>query len=85
VWTAAFTHAFGRCAVTNDGGCIVSENDMDNPNSGASNHIHRRLHQMAGDSSMECPTKVRKPPPYSAEQVANRNAKVWHGATENGP
>jgi hypothetical protein len=23
--------------------------------------------------------------PYSDEKVANRDTKVWHGATENGP
>jgi len=56
--TPAFTLAFGACAVTNEGGCIVSEHDADNPN-GVTGQAHRRLHQLVGDSGTgtECPTK----------------------------
>ena len=28
---------------------------------------------------------ARATPTYSDAKVANRNAEVWHGATENGP
>ena len=30
-------------------------------------------------------TQGERPQPYSDGIVANRNATVWHGATENGP
>ena len=33
-----------------------------------------------------CAVRSVKPPyRYSDAKVANRNVKVWHGATENGP
>jgi WD40 repeat protein len=31
------------------------------------------------------PQPTPLPPPYSDAKVANRNGRVWHGATENGP
>ena len=34
--------------------------------------------------SERLPHCVSTSPPYSDEKVANRDTKVWHGATENG-
>jgi hypothetical protein len=37
-----------------------------------------------GTRSIRLPP-ARAPPCYSDEKVANREIRVWHGATENGP
>jgi hypothetical protein len=37
-----------------------------------------------GDRAGDTP-KLEVSPPYGDEKVANRDTKVWHGATENGP